>query len=35
MGIDASFKEWYPEVIEMSEDIKGKVTNRWKEYWKE
>ncbi len=35
MGIDASFKEWYPEVIEMSEDIRGKVTNRWKEYWTE
>lgn len=35
MGIDASFKEWYPEVIEMSEDIKGKVTHRWKEYWTE
>ncbi|HEX3035115.1 MAG TPA: menaquinone biosynthesis decarboxylase, partial [Thermodesulfobacteriota bacterium] len=35
MGIDATFKEWYPEVIEMSEDIKQKVTERWKEYWKE
>jgi len=35
MGIDASFKEWYPEVIEMSEDIKGKVRERWKEYWRE
>ncbi|HSE84150.1 MAG TPA: UbiD family decarboxylase, partial [Thermodesulfobacteriota bacterium] len=33
MGIDATFKEWYPEVIEMSEDIKQKVTERWKEYW--
>jgi 4-hydroxy-3-polyprenylbenzoate decarboxylase len=35
MGIDASYKQWYPEVIEMSDDIKVKVTNRWKEYWKE
>jgi 3-polyprenyl-4-hydroxybenzoate decarboxylase len=35
MGIDASFKEWYPEVIEMSEDVKGKVSKRWKEYWTE
>lgn len=35
MGIDATFKEWYPEVIEMSEDIKERVTERWKEYWKE
>ncbi len=35
MGIDATFKEWYPEVIEMSEDIKRKVTERWKNYWKE
>lgn len=34
MGIDATFKEWYPEVIEMSDDIKAKVTERWKEYWK-
>jgi 4-hydroxy-3-polyprenylbenzoate decarboxylase len=35
MGLDASYKQWYPEVIEMSDDIKVKVTNRWKEYWKE
>jgi 3-polyprenyl-4-hydroxybenzoate decarboxylase len=34
MGIDATFKEWYPEVIEMSEDIKKRVTERWREYWK-
>ncbi len=34
MGIDATFKEWYPEVIEMSEDIKNKVKERWQEYWK-
>jgi menaquinone biosynthesis decarboxylase len=34
MGIDATFKEWYPEVIEMSEDIKNKVRERWQEYWK-
>ncbi|MGH7901578.1 MAG: menaquinone biosynthesis decarboxylase [Thermodesulfobacteriota bacterium] len=34
MGIDATIKEWYPEVINMSEDIKSKVSKRWTEYWK-
>ncbi len=33
MGIDAIMKSWYPKVIEMSEDIKEIVTDRWKEYW--
>jgi len=33
MGIDATIKSWYPNVIEMSEDIKEIVTERWKEYW--
>ncbi|MCH8014349.1 MAG: menaquinone biosynthesis decarboxylase [Candidatus Dadabacteria bacterium] len=33
MGIDATIKSWYPKVIEMSEDIKETVTDRWKEYW--
>jgi 4-hydroxy-3-polyprenylbenzoate decarboxylase len=33
MGIDATMKSWYPKVIEMSEDIKETVTERWKEYW--
>jgi len=33
MGIDATTKSWYPKVIEMSEDIKETVTERWKEYW--
>jgi 3-polyprenyl-4-hydroxybenzoate decarboxylase len=33
MGIDATVKSWYPKVIEMSEDIKEKVSDRWKEYW--
>lgn len=35
MGIDATIKEWYPQVIEMSDDIKKKVNKRWKDYWKE
>lgn len=35
MGIDATIKSWYPEVIEMSEDIKRKVTDRWTDYWKQ
>ncbi|MCI0481122.1 MAG: UbiD family decarboxylase, partial [Candidatus Dadabacteria bacterium] len=33
MGIDATIKSWYPLVIEMSEDVRDKVTERWKEYW--
>jgi len=34
MGIDATMKKWYPEVIEMSDGIKEKVTKRWSTYWK-
>ena len=34
MGIDATIKKWYPDVIEMSDDIKEKVTKRWSGYWK-
>jgi len=34
MGIDATVKSWYPKVIEMSEDVKETVTERWNEYWK-
>ncbi len=34
MGIDATVKNWYPKVIEMSDDVKEMVTERWKEYWK-
>ena len=33
MGIDATIKKWYPEVIEMSEDIREKVTKEWNSYW--
>lgn len=33
MGIDATIKSWYPLVIEMSGDVRDKVTERWKEYW--
>lgn len=33
MGIDATIKKWYPEVIEMTDDIKDKVTQRWNNYW--
>jgi len=32
MGIDATVKQWYPPVIEMSEDIKDKVETKWSEY---
>ena len=34
MGIDATIKNWYPKVIEMSTDIEELVNERWKEYWK-
>ncbi len=34
MGIDATLKRWYPKVIEMSDEIKEIVSERWKEYWK-
>lgn len=33
MGLDCTFKKWYPDVIEMSEDVKEKVSSRWKQYW--
>ena len=33
MGIDATWKETYPDVIEMSPDIVKKVDDRWSEYW--
>ena len=33
MGIDATIKRWYPEVIEMSEDTREKVTKKWNSYW--
>ncbi|MGI9553325.1 MAG: hypothetical protein ACR2NC_00245, partial [Thermodesulfobacteriota bacterium] len=34
MGIDATAKKWYPDVIEMSDDIKEKVSKKWSSYWK-
>lgn len=34
MGIDATIKKWYPKVIEMSDDIKDMVTEKWSSYWK-
>lgn len=33
MGIDATIKKWYPEVLEMLDSIKKKVTKRWTTYW--
>ena len=32
MGIDATTKKWYPDVIEMSDDIKNKVSKKWTKY---
>jgi 4-hydroxy-3-polyprenylbenzoate decarboxylase len=33
MGIDATWKPGYPEVLRMDEDVVRKVDQRWKEYW--
>jgi 4-hydroxy-3-polyprenylbenzoate decarboxylase len=33
LGIDATFKEGYPEPLEMDPEIKQKVDRRWNEYW--
>ena len=33
MGIDATWKKGYPEMLAMDEDIVRKVDNRWNEYW--
>ena len=30
--IDATFKDWYPNVIEMNEDVKKMVNKKWKSY---
>jgi 4-hydroxy-3-polyprenylbenzoate decarboxylase len=34
MGIDATWKKGYPEALEMSEDVRKRVDDRWSEYWK-
>ncbi len=34
MGVDATIKRWYPEVIDMSDEVKRKVDRKWKKYWK-
>ena len=33
MGIDATWKPGYPEVLRMDPDVVRKVDERWKEYW--
>lgn len=33
MGIDATFKKGYPAPLEMSEEIRERVSRRWDEYW--
>ena len=30
--IDATFKDWYPNVIEMNKDVKNMVNKKWKNY---
>ncbi len=32
MGIDATKKEWYPEVTEMTPEIKAQVSEKWNSY---
>ncbi|NIM19363.1 MAG: UbiD family decarboxylase [Candidatus Latescibacteria bacterium] len=34
MGIDATYKEGYPDPLVMSEEIVEKVDRRWGEYWR-
>jgi 4-hydroxybenzoate decarboxylase subunit C len=34
MGIDATWKTGYPEVLTMPEDVVKKVDSRWNEYWR-
>ncbi len=34
MGIDATWKEGYPEPLRMTEEIRKKVEERWDRYWK-
>ncbi len=34
IAIDATWKEGYPEPLEMSEEIRRLVDRRWEEYWK-
>lgn len=34
MGIDATFKEGYPDVLEMPEEVRQLVSRRWGEYFK-
>ncbi len=34
LGIDATFKEGYPAPLEMTAEIRERVSRRWDEYWK-
>lgn len=34
MGIDATFKEGYPDPLEMPEEVKERVSRRWGEYFR-
>jgi len=34
MGIDATWKETYPQPVAMSPEIVKRVDERWNEYWK-
>jgi 4-hydroxy-3-polyprenylbenzoate decarboxylase len=33
IGIDATWKEGYPQPLEMTQEIVRTVDRRWKEYW--
>jgi 4-hydroxy-3-polyprenylbenzoate decarboxylase len=33
MGIDATWKQGYPEPLRMTEEVKKKVDERWERYW--
>jgi 4-hydroxy-3-polyprenylbenzoate decarboxylase len=34
MGIDATWKPGYPRRLEMTEDVRRRVEDRWEQYWK-
>ncbi|MDH4069760.1 MAG: menaquinone biosynthesis decarboxylase [Ignavibacteria bacterium] len=34
MGVDATWKKGYPEVLRMTDEIVNKVEQRWEDYWR-
>jgi len=34
MGIDATWKQGYPEPLAMTEEVRRRVDERWESYWR-